>query len=374
MKVAMVVPGGVDRTGEYRVIPCVLWLIERLARRHELHVFALHQEARASRYELLGATIHNIGRPRTGLRSLKAVIAEHRKRPFDVLHGLWAGSSGAVAAVAGRLMRRPVVVHVAGGELISLPDIGYGGARSWRGRMVVRLALRWASRVTAASPGIIAEAAAVGVTAERLVLGVDLEKWPVREPHPRQTDAGVRLLHVASLNRVKDQDTLLRAMAALRDSGQAFHLDVVGEDTLDGVVQQMVRTLDLERYVTLHGFLPHNDLRVRMDAADLLVMSSLHEAGPVVTLEAAVAGVPTVGTAVGHIAEWAPHAAVAVPVKDHEGLAREIERLADDEPTRLRIARDAQQRAVAHDADATAQQVEAIYGSLTESGGGVSAS
>ncbi len=37
-----------------------------------------------------------------------------------------------------------------------------------------------------------------------------------------------------------------------------------------------------------------------------MIISSRHEAGPLAVLEAAVKGVPTVGTAVGHIAEWAP--------------------------------------------------------------------
>ena len=57
MKVAIIVPGGVDRSGTHRVIPVLLWLIERLAREHDLHVFALYQEPVASRYDLLGASL-----------------------------------------------------------------------------------------------------------------------------------------------------------------------------------------------------------------------------------------------------------------------------------------------------------------------------
>lgn len=44
MKLALVVPGGVDRSGEFRVIPVLLALVERLARAHDVHVFALRQE------------------------------------------------------------------------------------------------------------------------------------------------------------------------------------------------------------------------------------------------------------------------------------------------------------------------------------------
>jgi glycosyltransferase involved in cell wall biosynthesis len=98
-----------------------------------------------------------------------------------------------------------------------------------------------------------------------------------------------------------------------------------------------------------------------MEAADLLVMSSLHEAGPLVLLEAAVAGVPAVGTAVGHFVEWSPSAALAVPVKDWTALANAIQQVLADEGLRLRLAREAQHRAILEDADDTAQAFQALY-------------
>ena len=85
MKLALVVPGGVDRSGEFRVIPALLALIGRLARAHDVHVFALHQEAAADRWELAGATVHNIGDGWTRLRAIAAIRAEHRRAPFDLV-------------------------------------------------------------------------------------------------------------------------------------------------------------------------------------------------------------------------------------------------------------------------------------------------
>ena len=98
-----------------------------------------------------------------------------------------------------------------------------------------------------------------------------------------------------------------------------------------------------------------------MESADLLVMSSLHEAGPLVLLEAAVAGVPAVGTAVGHFAEWSPVAALAVPVKGSDELANAIMQVLADEGLRLRLASEAQRRAMLEDADYTAQAFQALY-------------
>jgi glycosyltransferase involved in cell wall biosynthesis len=169
------------------------------------------------------------------------------------------------------------------------------------------------------------------------------------------------LIHIASLNRVKDQPTLLRALARLAKTGVDFEMDIVGVDTLQGEMQELLRQLDLGRRVRFLGFKTQRELRPVMESADLLVMSSRHEAGPAVLLEAAVAGVPTVGTAVGHIVEWAPSAAMAVPVGNPERLADAIHTMLADEDLRLRVARAAQCRALSEDADHTARTFEALY-------------
>src|SRR5579884_2382102 len=57
MKIALVTPGGFDRSGRERVIPVFLWLVERLSRRHEVHVYTLNQYPYPDTYPLLGATV-----------------------------------------------------------------------------------------------------------------------------------------------------------------------------------------------------------------------------------------------------------------------------------------------------------------------------
>lgn len=364
MKVALIVPGGVGRDGSHRVIPTLVSLVKRLARDFEVHVFALHQEAHPSQYQIGGASIHTMGERWAMWRALTGVVREHRRGRFDVLHAFWATGPGIVAAGAGRIIRRPVLLHVTGGELIALHDIKYGGQSTLRGRMYVRFALNGATQITVPSEPMRDAAARRGYHTIRLPLGVDRVTWPVEPPRPRATGRPARLLHVAHLNRVKDQETLLRAAALLARSGIPFTLDIVGTDTLDGEIQRFAASQGVQDRVTFHGFLPQQHLRPLFERADLLLVSSRHEADPVVVLEAAMVGVPTVGTAVGHIVEWAPHAAVAVPVRDHEALARETAALLRDEPCRLRMAAAAQARAIEHDADWTAREVLKIYDRL----------
>jgi glycosyltransferase involved in cell wall biosynthesis len=368
MNIGLVVPGGVDPSGEYRVIPALLALIRRLARHHDVRVFALYQQAHPGQWQLLGASVWNIGARHTRIHGVRTICAQHRMRPLDVLHAIWSGGPGLVAVTAARILGLPSLVHVAGGELAALPAIGYGGRLTWKGRLREAAVLRSATQVSAASGPILAQLAALGIGARRVPLGVDLDTWPARAPVRRSAQQPARLIHVASLNRVKDQPTLLRALVVLRELGIDFQMHVVGEDTLGGEIQTLAQRLGLGCWVSFHGFLPQRSLRPLVEASDVMMMSSRHEAGPLALLEAAVAGVPTVGTAVGQIADWAPQATLAAPVGEPGILAEHVAALLRDEELRLRIAHEAWMRATREDADFTAGCFESIYESLVARG------
>jgi glycosyltransferase involved in cell wall biosynthesis len=345
------------------VIPCLLWLIERLARAVELHVFALKQEPEPGEWDLLGARVHNIGARPRGVRTITQVMAEHRRFPFDVLHAVWA-TPGAAAGPLGRLLGVPVLLHVTGGDLVALPEYRFGLRSTLSGRVQLRVALAGADRVTTPSTAMQQAARRMGVEAERLPLGVALDRWPRAAPRPRDPTRPARILHVGTINPVKDHATLLEAARLLRTRGRAFHVDLVGEDTMGQRVQHKAHEMGLEGCVQFHGFLSHAELRPLVDAADLHVVSSRHEADPTALLEAAVAGVPTAGTRVGHLVDWAPEAALAVPPGDAPQLADAIDALLANEPRRLAVASAGQARALREDADWTAARVLEIYREL----------
>lgn len=367
MKVAVVVPGGVDRGGERRVIPCLLWMIERIARVHEVHVFALGQERRRCRYRLAGAEVHNAGHFATRLQLLADVRREHRRGPFALIHAIWAAPPGALAAALGRSLNVPVLLRLTGGDLAALPAIRYGQRATWRGRWWLRMAVAGAAQVVVPSTAMQAAAQSLGIRAERLPWGVALDRWPPSPPRRREPGAPLRLAHIGSLNRVKDQGTLLRAAKLLAEEGMDLRLDIVGEDTLAGEIQSLSSSLGLEPFIRFHGFLVQEQVRHVILEADLLVVSSLHEADPIVALEAAVSGTPIVGTAVGHLIDWAPEAAVVVPPGDAAGLGEAIKSLSKDDSRRMAVARAAQALALKEDADWSARQVLVLYERLTSS-------
>lgn len=371
MRVGLVVPGGVDRSGRERVIPALLRLVARLAPRHDVVVFALGQEEEPGSWPLLGARVVDLGRARPPLlpglgvlsRARQLSRAIDREGPFELLHAFWASPCGFLAALAAP--RTPLVVSLAGGELAAVPEIGYGCALLPRERAKVRFALRRARAVTAASRPMVEAAARAGFGAELVPLGVEAAAFPAGAP--RREGEPFRLVSVGSLNRVKDPETLLRAFALACERVPLLRLDVAGEDTLGGEVQALAVRLGLGEAVRFHGWLAEEEVRALLASAHLLVVSSRHEAGPVALVEAAACGLPTAGTAVGHVLEGDGVRSLAVPVGDAPALAGAIVALASDEPLRLRMGEAARAWARGNDADATAARFEAVYASVAAS-------
>jgi len=368
VRIALVVPGGVDRSGTTRVIPALLSLIGRLARRHDVRVVALRQEESPGTWPLLGATIHNLGLPSEGLPGtgllrfaprLARLLA--REGPFDVVHAFWAGTPAALAALATLRSGTPLVIHVAGGEVAALPDIAYGGWLHRRERMKTRFAVSRAARVTAGSGFLAAKLSALGVPADVVPLGADAS---VFTPGPETDRDPARLLYVASLNAVKDPATLLAAFRRVVDAVPEAHLDIVGEEMDRGAAARVAAGLGLSPFVTFHGVLPSARLVPFFRRASTLVQSSLWEAQGVAVLEAALSGTPTAGTAVGLVADLSPEAALAVPTRSPAALADGILALLSDPKRRGRIGEAARRYATTHDADATAAAFEAIYREL----------
>jgi glycosyltransferase involved in cell wall biosynthesis len=258
-----------------------------------------------------------------------------------------------------------MLLHLAGGELVGLSDIGYGMRCSMRGAASLAFVLRRARCVTVATPYMQRLAASRGVEASLVPLGVALDRWPVRPPVPRRAGERAVLVHVGDLRPVKDQGTLLDVAMRLRAQGVVFELHVAGIDTMDGALQRSEAARALGGVVHWHGLLDRASLRALLERAQLLLVTSRHEAGPLAVLEAAVAGVPTVGTAVGHVDELAPEGAVAVPIGDSVALADAVAALLADEPRRLALAHEAQAYATVYDAELTAARFEWLYGEVS---------
>jgi glycosyltransferase involved in cell wall biosynthesis len=278
-------------------------------------------------------------------QTLTAIRKAHRRASFDLIHAIWADESGLIANLAGRLLNVPTVVSIAGGELVGLPDIGYGLQRGRLSRAIVGAALRGANCVIAPSQ-VAAEMARRWVRSDRLIvspLGVDTALFTPAAQQPN--DRAKHLIAVGSLTPIKDQATLLRALARLRRSD--VMLEIVGEGYLGPALRAQAEALGIGDRVRIRGAVAHEELPAWYRAADLHVLTSRHEAFGMVVLEAAACGVPTIGYARGIVPEMAAKgAAIAIEPGNEAGLVDAIDAVLAD-PDRLRAMRHAAQTRIA---------------------------
>ncbi len=324
MRVGLVVPGFSANADDW-CIPALRHLARSLATIDDLRVIAVRYPYQSARYWVEGADVIAVGgADRRGpatldvwRQTLDLLRAEHRRRAFDVLHAFWATESGFLTAVAGRLLRIPTLVSIAGGELVALPAIDYGDQRHAWERLKVRMSLRLASAVSAGSRQLLAMAGRY-VPASRLhraPLGVDLNLF---KPGPPRPTGQLRLVHVGTLTRVKDQATLLRAFFRLRQDISAT-LDIVGPGPMRADLEKLASELGVAHAVRFRGSVDHADLPDVYRSGDAFLLSSRHEAQCMVAIEAAACGLPVVGTCVGVIPELT---ASVAPVGGAEALAK----------------------------------------------------
>jgi len=334
VRVGLVVPGFSAAPDDW-CIPALRHLARRLAVTDHLRVIALRYPYRADRYTLESFEVVSLG---GGLRrraatlglwrtAFELLVREHHRQPFDVLHAFWATESGCLAALAGRRLRVPVLVSLAGGELVRLDDIGYGDQRLAWERLKIATALRLATGVSAGSQQLAQRAQRRSRRrVRRLPLGVDTRLFHPVGPAPR---AG-QLVHVGALVPVKDQALLLRAFALLRQHRPEARLDLVGAGPLRRTLEVLAGELGVEGSVRFVGQVEHGHLAACYAAAAACVVTSRHEAQCMAALEAAACGRPSVGTPVGVLPELAPTAATLAPGREPRALAAALAAALED--------------------------------------------
>lgn len=145
------------------------------------------------------------------------------------------------------------------------------------------------------------------------------------------------VVHVGNLRRVKGHRYLLAAARRVVDREPRARFLLVGLGPLAAQLAADARRLGLDGHVVFTGFRP--DATALIGAADLFVLSSLHEGLPISLLEAMALGRPVVATRVGGIPEVVVpgETGMLVDPADVEGLAAEVLSLLGDPDRRHRM-------------------------------------
>lgn len=204
-------------------------------------------------------------------------------------------------------------------------------SQSSKDEIVSRLHIR-PERITVVSPGID----------EGFVPGGE------RSPHPHVTAVG-------RLVPVKNHDLLLRACAVAREAIPDLTLSIVGQGYERGRLDDLVRELDAEQWVTFTGHLREDELIDLYQRSWVVASTSSHEGWGMTLTEAAACGTPAVATRIAGHADSVVDGTSGLLVDGRaESFAGGLTRVLGDQALRQRLAAGALERATELTWEATA--------------------
>jgi glycosyltransferase involved in cell wall biosynthesis len=185
-------------------------------------------------------------------------------------------------------------------------------------------------------------------------------------PSPSRNGSGpAYLLAVATEEPRKDLSTLLEAFAILKRRGFEGALKIAGGAGLDTPrVLETIARLGLERDVSRLGYVDAAELPSLYRDARALVSPSLWEGFGLPLLEAMASTTPLVASDIPVHREVAADAAVFVPPRDSEALARGIESVWEEGPLRARLEARGRRRVRDFSWTVSAQKMLDVYRSL----------
>jgi glycosyltransferase involved in cell wall biosynthesis len=157
--------------------------------------------------------------------------------------------------------------------------------------------------------------------------------------HPTQRHEQPTLVTVAHLEAHKNQQAVIRALAALEDRHAGVRYVLIGKGPDRTALEKLAASLGVGDRVSFLGALPHDAAMVELARCHVHVMPSLHDAFGVAHIEAMAAGVPSIGgtgTGAEDVAR-AGEGMLLVPPGDPAELVRAIDGLLSDERERARL-------------------------------------
>lgn len=245
--------------------------------------------------------------------------------------------------------------------------------------------IRDADRIIAATPAEQAQLEFLyGVTHQKMTIippGVDTSRfYPIPSDEARAV-VGVpanerMLLYVGRIEPLKGVDTLVEAIARMRQTGvlcqSPHYLAIIGGDpdadpefmTAEMArLQQLSRNLGLGDLVVFLGKRSQDSLPDYYSAAEVVVVPSHYESFGMVALEAMACGTPVVASQVGGLAFLVQDGVTGfhVPDGDPEALCDRLSRLIMDAPLRKKMGEQAADYARGYGWNKIAPRILALY-------------
>ncbi len=278
----------------------------------------------------------------------EAIVEEHKRAPFDLIHAYFITQAGFVGAYAGKYLGIPSVVSIRGNDI---ERAMFDPSKFSHGMY----ALQNASAVTT-NASELAKKAQAFLSREITLIpnGIDLsifrkvEKNEILAETLNLESSTRRVLgFTGELREKKGLVTLLSGYALLQKTLPSTLL-IVGEVRVgeDKKAFDEFRSSNPDSHIIVTGPVPHKDLPAYYALMDVFIHPSLRDGMPNAILEAMACELPVIATPVGGVLDVLEDGVNGrlIPVNDADALANTAAELLDDEAQRKRLGKSARER------------------------------
>jgi glycosyltransferase involved in cell wall biosynthesis len=270
------------------------------------------------RYEIIeGVEVHHprffmipkVGMALYGLMmflSVLPLVQKIRKEfDFDLIDAHYLYPDAFAALLLGLFFKKPVVVSARGTDInlfTKFPVI----------RKLIQYTLRKSDGAIAVSESLKEVMVPLGIPKDKISVitnGVDPKKFYPFSKEQARNKLGLPdrkiILSVGNLTPNKGFHLIIKALRLLLDEfhEKELYLVIAGEGEYRQALEGLIRSLGLSEHVRLVGSVPHEELYLWYNAADLFCLASSREGWPNVILESLICGTPVIATSVGGIPE-----------------------------------------------------------------------
>ena len=169
--------------------------------------------------------------------------------------------------------------------------------------------------------------------------------------------------HVGNIEPRKNLVRLIRAFLLMRSrSKRKVRLVITGQKGwLTGRLFKALDGKDLHEDVIFTGYVPHQDLPLLMNAAEVFVFPSLYEGFGLPALEAMRCGTPVVTSNISSLPEIVGRAAVLVDPYNEESIAEGLQSVVEDADLRKELSRKGLAQAELFSWERAARETLAVY-------------
>jgi glycosyltransferase involved in cell wall biosynthesis len=288
--------------------------------------------------------------PKVGMNLAPLLLARCAKREvgrmidegydFDAIDAHYFYPDGVAAVMLGKYFNKPVVITARGSDVNLLPQFP-----------LPRRMIQWAASnahgiitVSQALKDRLVQLGAAPSAVTPLRNGVDLQRF---EPLDRDAIrnqlgiAGYTMISVGNLIELKGHHLVIRALQRM----PGVLLLIAGKGPDRGKLETLAQELGVAERVRFLGAVQQTELKLYLNAADVMVLASSREGWANVLLESMACGTPVVASNVGGSPEVvaAPEAGLLMSEYSSDGVADAVQRLRARNPERAAVRRYAEQ-------------------------------